>query len=81
MPSSVLVKQTQYFCLTDRRIHVIESYITLREGRGNPIRVAKVCNPGQGLPSGGCCKSWSQELDSLVLGPSMWSLIVFLILV
>ena len=38
---------------------LIESITTLREGRGNPIRVSKICNPWRGLPSRGCCKSWT----------------------
>ena len=38
----------------------------LREGRGNPIRVSKICNPRRGLPSPGCCKSWTRGWDSLI---------------
>ena len=30
---------------------LIESNTTMREGRGNPIRVSKICNPRRGLPS------------------------------
>ena len=30
---------------------LIESNTTLREGRGNPIRVSKICNPRRGDPS------------------------------
>ena len=36
---------------------LIESNTTVREGRGNPFRVSKICNPRRGLPSRGCCKS------------------------
>ena len=35
---------------------LLESNTTLREGRGNPFRVSKICNPRRGLPSHGCCK-------------------------
>ena len=59
---------------------LIESNTTLREGRGNPIRVSKICNPRRGLPSRGCSKSWTWGWDSRV-PPSMWCLIIFLILV
>ena len=58
------------------RERLIESNTTLREGRGNPILVSKVCNPGRGLPSRGCCKSWTRGWDSRV-SPSMWWLIIF----
>ena len=59
---------------------LIESNTTLREGLGNPIRVSKICNPRRSLPSRGCRKSWTRGWDSRVL-PSMWCLIIFLILV
>ena len=60
-------------------IRLIESNTTLREGRGNPFRVSKICNPRRGLPSLGCCKSWTRGWDSRA-PPSMWWLIIFLIL-
>ena len=59
---------------------LIESNTTLREGRENPIRVSKICNPRRGLPSRRCSKSWTRGWDSRV-PPSMWCLIIFLILV
>ena len=62
------------------RVRIIESNTTLREGRGNPIRVSKIFNPRRGLPSRGCSKSWTREWDSRA-PPSMWCLIIFLILV
>ena len=58
---------------------IIECNTTLREGWGNPIRVSKICNPHRGLPSHGCIKSWTRWWDFLI-PPSMWWLIIFLIL-
>ena len=55
---------------------IIESNTTLREGRGNPIQVSKICNPRRGLPSRGCCKSWTRGWDSQV-PPSMWCIDYF----
>ena len=55
---------------------LIESNTTLREWRGNPIQASKICNPRRGLQSHGCCKSWTQEWDSLV-PPSMWRIDYF----
>ena len=56
---------------------LIESITTLWKGQGNPIRVSMICNPRRGLPSRGCCKSWTRGWDSLV--PStVWWLIIFL---
>ena len=56
---------------------LIESITTLWKGQGNPIRVSMICNPRRGLSSRGCCKSWTQEWDSLV--PSaVWWLNIFL---
>ena len=39
------------YCMTSSlsRWRLIESNTTLREGRGNPIRVSKICNPRRGL--------------------------------
>ena len=61
------------------RMRLIESKTTLREGGGNPILVSKICNPRRGLPSRGCCKSWTRGWDSWV-PHSMWWLIIFLFL-
>ena len=59
----------------DQRL--IESITTLWKGQGNPIRVSMICNPRRGLPTRGCCKSWTRGWDSNV--PStMWWLIIFL---
>ena len=56
---------------------LIETITTLWNGQGNPIRVSMICNPQRGLPSRGCCKSWTRGWDFLV--PStMWRLIIFL---
>ena len=41
---------------THHEQRLIESNTTLREGRGNPIRVSKISNPRRGLSSSGCCK-------------------------
>ena len=49
-------------------VRLMESNTTLTEGQGNPIRVSKICNLQQDLPSGGCCKSWSRGWDSLPCG-------------
>ena len=65
--------------ITSLRKGLIESNTTLREGRGNPIRVSKICNPRRGLPSRRCSKSWTRGWDSRV-PPSMWCSIIFLIL-
>ena len=46
------------------RVRIIESNTTWRKGRGNPIRVFKICNPRRGLPSHGCRKPWTQGWDS-----------------
>ena len=56
---------------------LIESYTTLREGWGNPIRVSKIFNTRRGLPSRACCKSWKWGWDSRV-PPSIWYLLIFL---
>ena len=42
---------------------IIESNTTLMEGRGNPLRVSKIYNQRRGLPSRGCCKSWTRGWD------------------
>ena len=49
------------------RVRIIESITTLWKGQGNPIRVSMICNPRRGLPSRGCCKSWTRGWDSLSL--------------
>ena len=60
-----------------RTQRLIEYITTLWKGQGNPIRVSMICNPRRGMPSRGCCKSWTRGWDSLV--PSiMWWLIIFL---
>ena len=46
------------------RVRIIESITTLQEGRGNSIRVSKICNPQHVLPRLGCCKSWTRGWDS-----------------
>ena len=59
------------------RSGIIESITTLWRGHGNPIRVSMICNPRRGLPSRGCCKSWTRGWDSLV-PYTVWWLIIFL---
>ena len=60
-----------------QRVRLIESITILRKEQGNPIRVSMFCNPRQGLPSPGCCKSWTPGWDSLVPSTMSW-LIIFL---
>ena len=69
------LKITWIFHVANSRI--IESITTLWKGQGNPIRVSMICNPQRGLPSCGCCKSWTRGWDSLVPA-TMWWLIIFL---
>ena len=66
------------FVLISHMLHLglIESNTTWREGRGNPFRLSKICNPRRGLLSRGCCKSKTREWDSRV-PPSMWCLVIF----
>ena len=62
----VNIKPHEYVCymhFTHKIMkRLIESNTTLREGRGNPIQVSKICNPRRGLPSHGCWKSWTRGL-------------------
>ena len=48
-----------------KKVRIIESNTTLREGRGNPVRVAKICNPRRRLPNRGL-----QILDTRMGFPS-----------
>ena len=66
------IKSLPIFFLTG----LIESITRLREGRGNPIWVSKICNSRRGLPRCGC---WTQGWDSWV-PPATWWLITFLLL-
>ena len=61
-------------------MRLIESNTILREGLGNPILVSKICNIHDSASLVVDCNFWTIGWDSQV-PPSMWWLIIFLILV
>ena len=52
--------------LSFSHLRLIESYITLRKGQGNPIQVSNICNPRRGFLSCGCFKSLTRGWDTRV---------------